>query len=126
VAAFSPQEVIERFSSALADGDLDALIALYEPEAAFSPTPGDTVTGHGAIREALAGFLAAQPRMEGEIQKVLEVGDTALVANRWRLRGTRPDGEPLELAGVSADVMRRRSDGSWGILIDDPWGAAAS
>jgi hypothetical protein len=23
---------------------------------------------------------------------------------------------------VSADVMRRRDDGSWGILVDDPWG----
>ena len=22
-----------------------------------------------------------------------------------------------------ADVMRRRADGTWGLLIDDPWGA---
>jgi len=28
------------------------------------------------------------------------------------------------MAAKSADVLRRRPDGSWGILIDDPWGGA--
>jgi hypothetical protein len=27
------------------------------------------------------------------------------------------------MAATSADVLRRRPDGSWGIVIDDPWGA---
>jgi ketosteroid isomerase-like protein len=45
------------------------------------------------------------------------------VANRWTLAGTRPDGAAIEMKGVSADVLRRRADGSWGIVIDDPWGA---
>jgi len=45
------------------------------------------------------------------------------VLNSWTLDGTTPDGMPLQLSGTSADVLRRRSDGSWGLLIDDPWGA---
>jgi hypothetical protein len=28
------------------------------------------------------------------------------------------------MAATSADVLRRRGDGSWGIVIDDPWGTA--
>ena len=60
--------------------------------------------------------------MTGEIQGVLLAGETALVANRWSLTGTQPDGSAIELAGVSADVLRRRDDGCWGIVIDDPWG----
>jgi ketosteroid isomerase-like protein len=62
--------------------------------------------------------------MTGKIEKVLCAGDTALVANRWTLAGTGPDGSPIEMGSTSADVLRRRSDGSWGIVIDDPWGAA--
>ena len=120
----TPEATIERFSTLLAQGDLDAMVGLYEPDAAFAPQPGETVTGRQGIRAALESFLAVKPRMEGTIEKVLVAGDTALVANRWRLSGTAPDGGPVEMAATSADVLRRRPDGSWGIVIDDPWGAA--
>jgi uncharacterized protein (TIGR02246 family) len=121
----TPEDTIRRFSALLADGDLDALVDLYEPDAAFAPRPGEAVSGRDAIREALRPFLALQPRMTGEIERVLVAGETALVANRWTLTGTQPEGGPIELAGVSADVLSRRDDGSWGIAIDDPWGGAA-
>ena len=120
-----PEDVIERFSELLADGDLEAMMELYEPDAAFVPQPGDVVTGHDAIRAALEPFLSMSPRMQGEIEKVLRAGDTALVTNRWTLAGTAPDGSPVQMAATSADVVRRRPDGSWGIVIDDPWGATA-
>ena len=120
-----PQAVIESFSELLAQGDLEGMLALYEPDATFAPQPGQSVSGREAIRDALAAFLAVKPRMEGTIEKVLEAGDTALVANRWRLTGTAPDGAPVSMAATSADVLRRRPDGSWGIVIDDPWGAPA-
>jgi uncharacterized protein (TIGR02246 family) len=120
-----PEAVIERFSELLTRGDLDAIVELYEPDATFAPQPGESVTGRDAIRSALTGFLAVQPRMTGSIEKVLRAGDTALVANRWKLSGTAPDGSPVEMGATSADVLRRRADGSWGIVIDDPWGVTA-
>jgi uncharacterized protein (TIGR02246 family) len=120
----TPEATIERFSTLLAEADLDALVDLYEPAATFAPQPGESVTGREAIRAALAPFLDLRPRMTGAVEKVLVSGDTALVANRWALKGSQPDGTPVELGGVSADVLRRRPDGSWGIVIDDPWGAA--
>jgi uncharacterized protein (TIGR02246 family) len=123
--ALRPEAVIERFSELLARGDLDAMVELYEPDATFAPQPGESVTGRDAIRSALTGFLAVQPRMTGSIEKVLQAGDTALVANRWMLSGTAPDGSPVEMGATSADVLRRRADGSWGIVIDDPWGVTA-
>jgi uncharacterized protein (TIGR02246 family) len=100
------------------------MLDLYEADATFAPSPGETVSGDAAIRQALQGLLAIEPRMTGQIEKVLVAGDTAFVANRWSLRGTSPDGDPIELGGTSADVLRRQADGSWKIAIDDPWGAA--
>jgi uncharacterized protein (TIGR02246 family) len=122
----TPEDTIRLFSALLAEGDLDALVGLYEPDAAFAPRPGETVAGRDAIREALRPFLALAPRMTGDIERVLLAGETALVANRWTLTGTQPDGNPIEMGGVSADVLRRRDDGSWGIAIDDPWGGAGT
>jgi uncharacterized protein (TIGR02246 family) len=125
MTATTPEATIERFSQLLAAGDLESMVALYEPDATFAPQPGESVSGRDAIRAALSGFLAVKPQMTGQIEKVLRAGDTALVANRWRLSGTAPDGQPVSMGATSADVLRRRPDGSWGIVIDDPWGAAA-
>jgi ketosteroid isomerase-like protein len=121
----SPQAVIESFERLLADRDVDGLLALYEPRAAFQ-TPAGTLTGHDAIRGALTEFVALEPSISGEIVKVVEADGTALLVNRWALEGRAPDGAPVRMAGTSADVMRRQSDGTWRILVDDPWGAGTA
>ena len=126
MGAHSPAATVQRVSELLGEGALEPLVELYEPDAAFAPEPGRAVTGTAAIRAALEPFVAMRPRMRGTVQKVLEAGDTALVTYRWQLEGTGPDGSPIRLDGTSSDVLRRRPDGSWGVLIDDPWGAAAA
>jgi ketosteroid isomerase-like protein len=83
------------------------------------------VNGREAISAALDRFAALKPRMQGEITNVLTAGDVALVTNRWQLEGTQPDGAPVEMEGHSADVLRRRPDGGWRIVIDNPWGGSA-
>ena len=124
IAPTTAAELPAALADRLGAGDVDGALALYEPDATFAPQPGAQVSGLDAIREALSQFAALKPTLEGEIEKVLEAGDVALVTNRWSLKGTGPDGGPLEMAGVSADVMRRQPDGTWRILVDDPWGAA--
>jgi uncharacterized protein (TIGR02246 family) len=117
-----PEDVIRDFAVRLNEGDVAGALALYEPDAAFVPEPGRTVQGTPAIRDALERFVALEPTLSGEIQGVRMGGDVALVMNRWSLRGHGPDG-PVEMGGTSADVLRRQPDGSWRVLIDDPWGA---
>ena len=125
MTATTPSQVIEAFAASLNSGDLQGALALYEPGAVFEPEPGRRVHGLEAIGDALTGFFAIEPRISGEIQKVIEAGDVALVVNRWSLRGTDPAGQPIEMGGVSSDVMRRQPDGTWKIAIDDPWGASS-
>ena len=122
----TPAATVERFSHLLSEARLEPLLELYEPDAVFAPEPGASVQGVDAIRSALEPFLAMKPHMTGRVEKVLAGGDTALVSYSWILEGTSPEGDPVRLEGVSSDVLRRRPDGSWGVLIDDPWGAAPS
>ena len=121
----TPEGVIDRFAELIGAGDVDGALALYERDASFAPEPGRTVRGGEAIRAELEAFATLRPQITGDIERVLEAGDTALVINRWQLRGTGPDGSPVEMAARSADVMRRNASGEWRILIDDPWGAGA-
>ncbi len=119
----TPAATVERFSELLSRGQIEALLELYEGDAAFVPEPGRAVVGTASIRAELERFASLQPRMTGSVEKVIETGGTALVGYRWELEGTAPDGSPVAMAGTSSDVLRRRANGSWGVLIDDPWGA---
>ena len=123
--ADDPAATVRRFAEHMNAGDVEGALALYTPDAAFVAEPGRVVSGTGAIRAALEGFVALRPRLTGDVEKVVEAGETALVLNRWSLRGTAPDGAPVEMGGRSADVLRREPDGRWRVAIDDPWGGAA-
>ena len=48
----------------------------------------------------------------------------ALFCSKWSLTGTGPDGKPMQLGGLSSDILRRQADGTWLIAIDNPWGTA--
>jgi uncharacterized protein (TIGR02246 family) len=118
----TPAGTVEHFSELLGAGRLDALLDLYEDGATFVPEPGRAVSGRASIRAELEQLVALTPRMSGRVEQVLQAGDTALVAYRWQMQATAPDGTPIRQGGLSADVLRRRADGSWGVVIDDPYG----
>lgn len=121
--AHSPRAVHELFANAFASGDLEAVISLYEPDAILVPQPGHVVRGHAAIREALRGFLAITRRFTLQFGNAFETSDIALLCSKWTLTGADPAGNSVELAGQTADVVRRQSDGTWLVVIDNPWGA---
>ena len=101
-------------------GNLDALLPLYEPAAAFASQPGSLSHGLSGVRESLAGFLAMKGTLDLKVTRVLEASDLALVVGVWSFTGTGPDGGPVKLTGHNADVLRRQADGSWRFVIDNP------
>jgi uncharacterized protein (TIGR02246 family) len=118
----TPEQVLKSIVAGINTGNLDALLPLYEPEAAFAAQPGRLGHGLPAVREALAGFIAMKGKLDLNVTRVLEASDLALVTTVWSFTGTGPDGEPVKLAAQSADVLRRQVDGSWRFVIDNPWG----
>jgi uncharacterized protein (TIGR02246 family) len=118
----TPEQVLESIVDGINTGNLDALMPLYEPEAAFATQPGSLAHGLPGVRSSLAAFTAMKGRLDLNVTRVLEASDLALVVGVWSFTGTAPDGEPVHLTGHNADVLRRQSDGSWRFAIDNPWG----
>ncbi|MCX6621453.1 MAG: DUF4440 domain-containing protein, partial [Acidobacteria bacterium] len=59
-----------------------------------------------------------------ETTSVLDTGDgIALLGGKWRLNGTGPDGNPMEMSGANSEIARRQPDGRWLFLIDNPFSA---
>jgi uncharacterized protein (TIGR02246 family) len=125
--ATEPEQLHRLFEQAFNAGDLDALTALYEPDAALIPQPGVLTEGTAAIREALQWFLDRRGQIALDTKLVVRVGDLAFLANRWSLTGgTMPDGSPAQLGAATAEVARRQSDGTWRYVIDNAWGDQAA
>ena len=119
--AMNPVELDQLFGEALNSGNIEALLALYEPEASFNPEPGEEVHGKEAIRQALEGFLAMKPTITLDTKTLAQTAEVALCTAKWHLTGTGPDG-PVELDGQSVEVAHKQSDGSWMFIIDNPFG----
>ena len=123
MAAREPEETHRLWGERFQAGDVEGLLALYEPNATLVPQPGQAASGAAAIREALGGFFGLKPTFNWvETRPAIRSGDLALLHSRWTLSGTGADGSPLQLNGTTADVVRRQADGTWLFTIDNPWG----
>jgi uncharacterized protein (TIGR02246 family) len=122
--ARKPEECDTLLVEAVNRGDLEAALALYEPNASFVLESGQVVAGKAAIREVMQGFLALKPKFTIEVKAVPSGdGGLALTRAKWSLTGTGPDGKPMAMSGNSTEVVRRQPDGTWLFVIDNPRGA---
>jgi len=119
-----PEQIHTLFTEAFRAGDLDRLMELYEPGATLVPQPGEIASGHAAIRQALSAFLGMKAKFELKFDKVIQAHDIALLHSNWTLTGKTPDGKAINMAGRTADVVRRQSNGAWLLIIDSPFGGA--
>jgi ketosteroid isomerase-like protein len=104
----SPEDLSRLFVERANAGDLEGLVALYEPAALVAFPYGDLVVGHEAIRGVYARLLAVQPRFAAGIQRPpLINGDLALTST-------------LTPVSTTAEIARRQPDGTWRWVVDDP------
>jgi uncharacterized protein (TIGR02246 family) len=127
--ARKPEEVDLLLQQAVLErGDLDAAVALYEPDAVFVVTPDQVVTGRAAIREVLQGMIAA--KATGKINSVTSVtsadGSIAVTRTKGSMISQGTDGEPVTVPFHSIEVVRKQPDGTWLFVIDDPGGDGAN
>jgi uncharacterized protein (TIGR02246 family) len=113
-----PEQVHVEFLDAFNRHDLEAIVALYEPDAVLVGSKGP-VRGKDAIREAYRGFLAMRPTMELHTLGINRVGELAMLHGKWVLQGKGADG-PVRSEGRNTETVRLQPDGRWLFVIDNP------
>jgi ketosteroid isomerase-like protein len=107
--AREPEDLSRLFIERVNAGDLDGVLALYEPDAVLAG-PGGVVEGATQLRKFYADLLATQPKFnQGQQHPALRFGDLALTSTKIR------DG-----ADATAEVARRGADGTWRWVLDRP------
>ncbi len=120
-----PQALHERFCEACNAGDLDSVLGLYEPQAVIAERSGELTVGSAAIRDHIVKLVAMQPVMRILSSRTVVSGELAQSSSHWRCEATAPDGSRVQLEYHGSELARRQPDGSWRIVIDNPWGAAS-
>lgn len=107
--ALNPEDLAQFFVQRANAGDVEGVVALYEPDAVVARTGGEVAIGTEAIRSYYARMLADRPRFEpGQQRPALRQGDLALTSTR------------LSNGTVTAEVARKQPDGTWLWGIDQP------
>lgn len=117
---YKPEDLHRQFEEAFNAGDSEALLALYMPDARLMSEPGQVVTGHAAIREALKGALAIKGRLTVTTVYAVQAGDIAMMQAQSQINGVAPDGQPVAQSCKTSEVAQRQPDGRWLFLIDNP------
>ena len=119
----TPTAHVEAMTAAFQTGDLDSVMQSYEAEAAVAFEPNAPVSDPAMMREIFSQWMSMNPSFTYAGHDVIEAGDLALHIAPWTMTGTAPDGTAIEQSGLSVSVMRKQSDGSWRLVIDNPHGA---
>jgi ketosteroid isomerase-like protein len=67
-------------------------------------------------------FMDMNGKLENSLKKIIPAGNIVLAYSDWTFRASGPDGTQFNLSGTAIDVLRKQSDDSWLIVIDNPWG----
>ena len=114
--ANSPEEICGLFKKYMADGDLDSLLTIYDPEAVILDQSGEAKEGRAGVREQLGPFAAARATFDYKIRQVIRSGDIALMHTDWNV--STPE---HNMAVYAIEVAHRQPDGTWRWLIGDPF-----
>ena len=118
----TPEGVLNSVVEGINSGDIDSLMKLYEPNACFASEPGQLAKSPESISQCLRAFIDLKGKLNLKVKRVLQTSDLALVTTEWSVIGIGPDGNPVNMAAKSADVLRQQPDGTWRFVIDNPWG----
>ena len=118
----TPKEFLISYVKKFNAGDISSLISLYETEACFVSQAGEVVKGIENIRQRLQSFINMNGKIDSKVNGVIHTNDIALANTEWSFNGSGPDGKSVTIIGKATDVLRQQSDGTWRILIDNPWG----
>jgi uncharacterized protein (TIGR02246 family) len=114
-----PADMHRAVDEAFNAADLDALVALYEPDARMVRIDGSVAEGSEAIRAEWAGLMAMGGCITSTTRYAIEMGDLALLRGDFTFTSS-----DVEFGSSTAEVVRRQPDGTWLYIIDHPSGSA--
>jgi uncharacterized protein (TIGR02246 family) len=118
-----PADVHPVYLEAFNAGDVDGTVACYESQACFISKSGREAHGSLELRKLYRAMFSYKPQLRFEVRKIIQAGDDlALIIVEWASKAVLASGEIEALSGTATDVVRKQADGTWKLVIDNPYG----
>ena len=98
--------VIDQLAEAINDHDLDRMVALFHPDydSRQPAHPGRAFVGRDQVRANWGAMFGGVPDFSAEVVRFAQ--DGGLNWCEWAWHGTRSDGQPFEVRGVTLFQIR--------------------
>lgn len=114
------RDLIDEWHRASAAGDVDAVLALMSEDVVFLVAGAPPMRGRASFEAGLRRLLT-QHRIEskGEVREIEVSGDLAYCWSYLTVHMIPlAQGAPVTRTGHTLSILRRRGDGSWGLVRD--------
>ncbi|HEY7570008.1 MAG TPA: nuclear transport factor 2 family protein [Nitrososphaeraceae archaeon] len=118
----TPEEFLDSQVKEFNNGNVTFLITLYENDACFASKPGEVVKDLDDIRQSFQSLVDMGVKLSAKVRTLLRASDLALLITEWSINGIERDGKRVNLTGRGTVVLRQQADGSWRMVIENPWG----
>jgi uncharacterized protein (TIGR02246 family) len=120
--AYKPEDGDRIFVNAMRRGDIDTIVALYEPDAVFIRPDGKRAPGHNEIRRFLEEEAARKAAYVIEDIVTVLSGDGSIAITRMRISmsWTGRDGKENSVQTRTTELLRKQLDGTWRFVFDSP------
>jgi len=118
--ATKPEDLNRLFLERANAGDVEGVVALYEPDAVLVVQGGQVITGTQALRQMYMQLFSTEPTFAGENRAAIRNGDLALTSTQFTTHSLDSDGKPVMMKSATTEVARCQADGTWLWVIDQP------
>jgi uncharacterized protein (TIGR02246 family) len=106
------------WNAAFNKGDAKAVAAFYAPDAVVLPASHTVASTPADIEQFFASFI--KNHVTGHVLepfKVIESGNTLVVASKWSAKGQDDKGNPTTFSGLATHVLQQQADGSYKLKL---------
>jgi uncharacterized protein (TIGR02246 family) len=117
-----PEDWPRLFVQYLNSGDLEAVVALYAPNARFVGRSGETIVGRDQIRDVLARMIRSKTKLQSRVIKAINADDVAVLYTDFE--GTTMDAleKTIDLRYNAVEILHRQPNSCWKLIVGDPNG----
>jgi uncharacterized protein (TIGR02246 family) len=117
-----PEDWPGLFVQYLNSGDLEAVAALYAPNARFVARSGETIVGRDRIRDMLTRMIRSKTKLQSQVIRAISVDDIAVLYTNFQGTTTDASEKTIDARYNAIEVLRRQPDGCWKLIVGDPNG----